>query len=216
MVSRANLNGRPKMGGVLNRVMNPAKPRAPRPEAGGGVFPKMQSVMQGGGMSGMVGRALAAGREQQASQAQPGLSGMVGRAQARAAKAKSAMQPPVAGEQKRGPRRQPTAREQSRNTREAISGMRGQAESMRSGLENMGATQEEVAAPARGVVERAAARTGRGGVGGRLAAEEQAAEGRAALEATGEIGGTVTEAPVVGPSLNEARRMRSRSGRIRR
>lgn len=229
MVSRANLNGRPGMGGVLKKVMNPVQRQArsmrdklaPPAEtgAGGGVLSRIKQQAQaqqaaltkgGGGMSGMVGRALAAGKEQQAAQQ----GGGIRQALARGAKAKSAMQPAVAG-QKRGPRRQPTVRDQVRNTRDAIAGTRAQAESMRSGLENMGATQEEVAAPgARGMVERAAAGAARGR--GILSAEEQATRARGALEETGEIGGTVTEAPVTGPSLNEARRMRSRSGRIRR
>lgn len=205
MVSRSNLSGRPGMSGVLNRVMNPAKPRAPRPEASGGVFSRMQSTIAdakekqaaqqgGGGLSGMVGRALAAGKERQAEVAN------------RAVKPQAPPQAPGAGP-KRGPRRRPTMQENM-----AARGTRGPA------LRDMGATQEEVAAPgARGFVERAVAGANRGrgrGVASRV--QEQAASRRADLEQTGEAGGTVTETPVIEPSLNEARRMRSRSGRIRR
>jgi predicted enzyme related to lactoylglutathione lyase len=52
--------------------------------------------------------------------------------------------------------------------------------------------------------------------GRQLAAQQAAEDERAAVEVTGEAGGTVTEAPVTKPSLNEARRRRSRSGRIYR
>ena len=228
MVSRANLSGRPGMGGVLSKVFNGSKPRASKPRApgrlvdpggGGSVLSRVKEAAEaqqaaqqgGGGMSGMVQRALAAGKEHQAGQQ----GGGIRQALARGTKAKSAMQPAVAG-QKRGPRRQPTAREQVRNTREAIAGTRARAGSVRSSLENMGATQEE-AAPTRVSEVMAGAGSGRRGMPHRqLAAQEQSEQARGVLETTGEAGGTVTDAPVTGPSLNEARRMRSRSGRIRR
>ena len=169
----------------------------------------------------MVGRAFQEARNIQAEQGQPAPPGPEtgpvaprGRPR-RPGKKPSVLQPPVAG-QKRGPRRAPTAREQAMQTTQTVADMRGQAARHRAGLDQMGATQEEVAGP-RGPVERAAARTGRGrGVAGTLATQQAAADERAALEATGEAGGTVTEAPVTGPSLNEARRRRSRSGRMYR
>ena len=96
-------------------------------------------------------------------------------------------------------------------TQAATAGMRGTAQRQRAGLEQMGATQEEVASPAV-MPGRQDVTRGRG----IMSAEEQAARERAALEETGEAGGTVTEAPVTGPSLNQARRSRSRSGRMYR
>ena len=205
MVSRSNLSGRPGPSGVLNRVMNPAKPRAPRPNI-------TAPLVDPGGGGSIMSRVRQAVESQKAAQGNaPGFAGLVGRA----AKEKSTLQAAEAG-QKRGPRRQPTAREQAMRTQAAVAGTRGQAQSQRGALEQMGATQEEVATPT-GMGERTAARAGRGrGVANRLAAETEAAEGRAVVEATGETGGTVTDAPVAGPSLNEARRSRSRSGRIYR
>jgi len=230
MASRSNLSGRPGMSGILNRVMNPMQRQArsmrekiAAPEVA--ATPEIAAEQGGGGMSGMVGRALAAGKERQAELANravkpqappqaPRQGGGIRQALARGTKAKSAMQPAVAG-QKRGPRRQPTAREQAMRTQAATASTRGQAQSQRGALEQMGATQEEVAAPgARGMAERAAAGAARGR--GILSAEDQAARSRAALEETGEVGGTRTETPVTEPSLNKARRNRSRSGRIYR
>jgi hypothetical protein len=214
MVSRANLSGRPGMGGVLGKVFKPQRQRPPKvsvpPETGGaglaGMVRRSQGRADGGGVSGLVGRAFAAAKEKQAGQANPGGAGVLGRL----TKPQRPMEAPAPPGQKRGPRRQPTAREQARNTRQAIAGMRGQAQAQRTGLENVGATQEEVAATQAGF-DRA-----RAGGGGVLSAEEEATANQAAVEATGEAGGTRTEVDVTEPSLNQARRQRSRSGRIYR
>lgn len=199
MVSRSNLSGRPGMSGILNKVMNPMQRQArsmrekiAAPEVA--ATPEIAAQQGGGGLSGMVGRALAAGKAKQAEQAN------------RAVKPQAPPQAPGPGP-KRGPRRRPTMQEQM-----ATRGTRGPA------LRDMGATQEEVAAPgARGMVERAVAGANRGRGGGVLSRVAQAAsDKRAALEETGEVGGTRTETPVVEPSLNQARRSRSRSGRMYR
>lgn len=182
--------------------MNPTQRRANRakisPPAEVAATPEIAAEQGGGGFSGMVGRALQAARDRQAAAA------------TRATKPQAPPQSPVPTGPKRGPRRRPTAREQAMQTTQAEAGMRGQAVRQRAGLDQMGATQEEVAAPAvmpgrqdvtrgRGILSRA---------------EQAAADKRAALEATGETGGTRSEVDVTEPSLNEARQRRSRSGRI--
>lgn len=193
------------MSGVLGKAFKPPTQRlgkraiqAPT-EGGGGFFGKIREAIEAKQATQMPAR------------------GTLTRREAQGRKKPSVMQAPVAG-QKRGPRREPTAREQARATRQAVAGMRGQAEAQRTGLEQMGATQEEVVAPVEGMLERTADMASRGGAGGRgiLSAEEEAARNRDAVAATGETGGTVTEAPVTGPSLNQARRSRSRSGRMYR
>ena len=224
MVSRSNLSGRPKMGGVLGKVFKPQRQRPPKvtvpPETGGAGLAGMVRRSQaraggvanenpGGGVFSKIQSTIADAKERQA--ALPA-RGMAARAQAMAGKKRSAMQPPVAGEQKRGPRREPTAGEQARATRQAVAGMRGQAQAQaqQTGMEKMSETQEEMAARQSGFEE---ARAGGRGI---LSPEQEAARNRAALETTGEAGGTRTEVDVTEPSLNQARRQRSRSGRIYR
>lgn len=181
--------------------MNPLQRRAKAkisPPAIPGASDTPESIEQGGGgLSGMLGRAFAQAKEAQAQQAN------------RAVKPRAPAEAPVMRGPKRGPRRQPTAREQSMEAQQASARTRGTAQRGRSALEKMGATQEEAVTPA------VMPRRGRG-VAGTLAAEQEATDQRAALEATGETGGTRSEVNVTEPSLNEARRRRSRSGRMYR
>lgn len=213
MVSRSNLSGRPGMGGVLGKVFKPPTQRlgkraiqAPT-EGGGGFFGKIREAVEAKQATQMPARGTMTRRAAQAQEQ----GGGIRQALARGAKAKSAMQAPVAGE-KRGPRREPTAGEQARATRQAVAGMRGQAQAQaqQTGLEKMSETQEEMAARQSGFEE---ARAGGRGI---LSPQQEAARNRAALETTGEAGGTRTEVDVTEPSLNQARRQRSRSGRIYR
>ena len=199
MVSRANLSGRPGMSGVLGKAFKPPTQRlgkraiqAPT-EGGGGFFGKIREAIEAKQATQMPAR------------------GTLTRREAQGRKKPSVMQAPVAG-QKRGPRREPTAREQARATRQAVAGMRGQAQAQaqQTGLEKMSETQEEMAARQSGFEE---ARAGGRGI---LSPQQEAARNRAALETTGEAGGTRTEVDVTEPSLNQARRQRSRSGRIYR
>jgi len=219
MVSRSNLSGRPPASGVLDRVMNPqpTKPRKP-------TF-KERVTTGGGGLSGMVGRAFTEAKKLQAEQGQqpapPGREGgPLPGSRRRPPKKRSALQTPVAG-QKRGPQRQPTAREQAMQTTQTVADMRSQAARHRAGLDQMGATQEEMATPAvmpgRQEVSRfgEVARRGAGVTqGGPIAAAREAAERASAAAATGETGGTRSEVDVTEPTLNQARRRRSRSGRM--
>jgi len=202
MVSRSNLSGRPGMGGVLGKVFKP-----PTQRVGKRAIQSPPVDAGGGGFFGKIREAMEAKQATEASANR----GMLTRREAQGRKKPSVMQAPVAG-QKRGPRREPTAGEQARATRQAVAGMRGQAQAQRqqTGLEQMSETQEEMAARQSGFEE---ARAGGRGI---LSPEAEAARNRAALETTGEAGGTRTEVDVTEPSLNQARRQRSRSGRIYR
>lgn len=198
MVSRANLSDRPGPDGVLKRVMNPRKPRIQRPQVSGpsGEMDAMNQnpASEAGGLSGMLGRAFTEAKEAQAAQAE------------RATKPTPPPQAPVPRSRTRADLN-PQERAETR--------MRGQARRQRTGLEQMGATQGEIATVPGGVVRRAAVSAGRSLPGNRgYISEEMAARAAEAQEATGEVGGTRSEVDVTEPSLNEARQRRSRSGRI--
>ena len=200
MVSRANLSMRPGASGVLKRVMNPRQRRTPKiqPTVPGDSDTPESIEQSGGGLSGMLGRALAAGRERQQQAAE------------RNVKPQPGPESPVP--------RGPLARAKEMAGRKRAMDMRGRAGRQRSGLEQMGATQGEIAAGPGGVVRRAQATAGRDIGRGRevLEREAQAARTQDALAATGETGGTRSEVDVTEPTLNQARQRRSRSGRILR
>jgi len=102
MASRSNLTGRPAPGGVLNRVMNPMNrgsgPKITAPgEAEVAATPETAAQQGGGGLSGMVARAVTASKNRQAELA------------TRAVKPQAPPQAPAAG-----PRREPRRRRPDR------------------------------------------------------------------------------------------------------
>ena len=155
--------------------MNPLSQRsgpkiAPATDMEVAATPEIAAQQGGGGMSGMVGRALAAAKEKQA------------------AVANTAVRP-------QAPPNAPVAKSIEARSRRA-----------RAGLSQVGASQAELAGEAQPMSRRPSLSDRMARAQGTL--DEQVAEA--------EVGGTRTETPVIEPSLNEARRNRSRSGRIYR
>jgi hypothetical protein len=195
MVSRSNLSGRGQPSGVLNRVMNPAKPRAgtPRisapPDLSTMALPNADMAAPGGtGVPNLAGtQAQARAKIQQ--------GGMVNRLAGANPVAPEAARPNLGTNQALA-----KAKRQAMARTGGAGGVVQRPAVVRPGavglLNRMGQTQEQFAGEVEAPSPRASLRermdNTQKGMMDRLAAEE--------------AGGTRTESPVVEPTLNRSRR----------